>query len=97
MAMGMESSSTSVTVEFHTDAASTEDRSPSIRKAQLAAVYTAGLLAASDMGPIPRFREVGHDMRGDYVGHMRRTKQTGRNDPCPCNSGKKFKKCCLTK
>lgn len=20
---------------------------------------------------------------------------TGRNDPCPCNSGKKFKKCCL--
>lgn len=21
----------------------------------------------------------------------------GRNDPCPCNSGKKFKKCCLTK
>ncbi|MBK9121262.1 MAG: SEC-C domain-containing protein [Phycisphaerales bacterium] len=19
---------------------------------------------------------------------------TGRNDPCPCNSGKKFKKCC---
>lgn len=20
----------------------------------------------------------------------------GRNDPCPCNSGKKFKKCCLT-
>lgn len=21
----------------------------------------------------------------------------GRNDPCPCNSGKKYKKCCLTK
>ena len=20
---------------------------------------------------------------------------TGRNDPCPCGSGKKFKKCCL--
>ena len=20
----------------------------------------------------------------------------GRNDPCPCGSGKKFKKCCLT-
>ncbi|WP_250243489.1 SEC-C metal-binding domain-containing protein, partial [Escherichia coli] len=19
----------------------------------------------------------------------------GRNDPCPCGSGKKFKKCCL--
>jgi preprotein translocase subunit SecA len=21
-------------------------------------------------------------------------KTTGRNDPCPCGSGKKFKKCC---
>lgn len=23
------------------------------------------------------------------------TEKSGRNDPCPCNSGKKFKKCCL--
>ena len=23
--------------------------------------------------------------------------KTGRNDPCPCNSGKKFKKCCEIK
>jgi len=22
-------------------------------------------------------------------------KKSGRNDPCPCGSGKKFKKCCL--
>ncbi|MDH3605328.1 MAG: SEC-C metal-binding domain-containing protein, partial [Candidatus Tectomicrobia bacterium] len=21
----------------------------------------------------------------------------GRNDPCPCGSGKKFKKCCVTR
>ena len=21
----------------------------------------------------------------------------GRNDPCPCDSGKKFKKCCINK
>lgn len=25
------------------------------------------------------------------------TKQIGRNEPCPCNSGKKYKKCCLNK
>jgi len=25
------------------------------------------------------------------------SKKTGRNDPCPCGSGKKFKKCCLGK
>lgn len=23
--------------------------------------------------------------------------KVGRNDPCPCGSGKKFKKCCLNK
>jgi SEC-C motif-containing protein len=25
------------------------------------------------------------------------TKSPGRNDPCPCGSGKKFKKCCINK
>ena len=25
------------------------------------------------------------------------TKQIGRNDPCPCGSGKKYKACCLLK
>jgi SEC-C motif len=24
-----------------------------------------------------------------------RAQKTGRNDPCPCGSGKKFKKCCM--
>jgi tetratricopeptide (TPR) repeat protein len=24
-------------------------------------------------------------------------KKTGRNDPCPCGSGKKYKRCCLQK
>ena len=25
----------------------------------------------------------------------RKPPKVGRNDPCPCRSGKKFKKCCL--
>ena len=24
----------------------------------------------------------------------KRTKKVGRNDPCPCGSGKKYKQCC---
>jgi preprotein translocase subunit SecA len=28
------------------------------------------------------------------VEQAQRTKSAGRNDPCPCGSGKKFKKCC---
>ncbi|MDQ3829355.1 MAG: SEC-C metal-binding domain-containing protein [Candidatus Tectomicrobia bacterium] len=27
------------------------------------------------------------------AGHHQQT-EGGRNDPCPCGSGKKFKKCC---
>jgi uncharacterized protein YecA (UPF0149 family) len=26
---------------------------------------------------------------------QRRTGKVGRNDPCPCGSGQKFKRCCL--
>lgn len=29
-------------------------------------------------------------------GGPRRVEKVGRNDPCPCGSGKKFKKCCLS-
>ncbi len=25
---------------------------------------------------------------------MRRVQKIGRNEPCPCGSGKKYKKCC---
>ncbi|MEM7220189.1 MAG: SEC-C metal-binding domain-containing protein [Pseudomonadota bacterium] len=26
--------------------------------------------------------------------YVRETRKVGRNDPCPCDSGRKFKKCC---
>lgn len=29
------------------------------------------------------------------VQHVERARPPGRNDPCPCGSGKKYKKCCL--
>ena len=29
--------------------------------------------------------------------HQKPKKNVGRNDPCPCGSGKKYKKCCLNK
>lgn len=31
----------------------------------------------------------------NHAPHVRETPKTGRNDPCPCGSGKKYKKCCL--
>ena len=38
--------------------------------------------------------ESAEDMRGAEVYDFRTRKKVGRNDPCPCGSGKKFKKCC---
>jgi hypothetical protein len=34
---------------------------------------------------------------GQQVGPLRPRPQIGRNDPCPCGSGKKYKSCCLRK
>ena len=35
-----------------------------------------------------------HSGDGAAQPQQRQQKKTGRNDPCPCGSGKKFKKCC---
>jgi len=29
--------------------------------------------------------------------YIRQSRKIGRNEPCPCRSGKKYKKCCLLK
>jgi uncharacterized protein YecA (UPF0149 family) len=36
--------------------------------------------------------------RGQRIvrGHKELSEKLGRNDLCPCGSGKRFKKCCLT-
>jgi len=34
---------------------------------------------------------------GKGVTVRREGRKVGRNDPCPCGSGKKYKKCCLLK
>lgn len=41
---------------------------------------------------IDPFARLGQTSRAEPV---RAASQTGRNDPCPCGSGRKFKKCCL--
>jgi uncharacterized protein YchJ len=35
------------------------------------------------------------DQRLDTI--IRHDQKIGRNDPCPCGSGKKYKKCCMKK
>lgn len=49
---------------------------------------------------MPTFEELAQDIRGQRAAERRRRAismargDVGRNDPCPCGSGRKFKKCC---
>ena len=58
----------------------------------------------------PKDKKAIDDLNGKFPGRVkpmnvvptekqmyRRPPKVGRNDPCPCGSGKKFKVCCLTK
>lgn len=47
----------------------------------------ASVSGPSEVGP-------GRGRRWSYAGAG---PQAGRNDPCPCNSGKKYKRCCIRK
>ena len=51
-------------------------------------VYIAGALRQAGYQVVKREKGRGVELRRD-------TPKVGRNDPCPCGSGKKFKKCCL--
>lgn len=37
----------------------------------------------------------GHHHHAPVVTYQRAAPKIGRNDACPCGSGKKYKKCCL--
>jgi hypothetical protein len=49
----------------------------------------SGASADDEFGP----SDGGSDFAAPYVNPLR---GVGRNDPCPCGSGKKYKRCCLT-
>ena len=58
-------------------------------------------LASGDFAPVPQ-THVSHECHDSHNHDHEGSKppasgKVGRNDPCPCGSGKKFKKCCLNK
>jgi len=50
------------------------------------------VVTEAEPGYLASFREDG-TVRGETVRHV--VAEVGRNDPCPCGSGRKFKKCCM--
>ena len=53
-----------------------------------------GPMREDDFAPVRRLAPEPVYDRPPAVPHLREAPKIGRNDPCPCNSGKKFKKCC---
>lgn len=54
-------------------------------------IYSADQVAAMGDADRTYMREMGH-----YPTPIQRLRdKVGRNNPCPCGSGRKFKKCCL--
>jgi hypothetical protein len=56
---------------------------------------------ADDEELVEEDQDYDHDCDDPHCGHegvtvRRESPKVGRNDPCPCGSGKKYKKCCLS-
>ena len=45
------------------------------------------------MGNVVALADIGREARLKVVTVRRETPKVGRNDPCPCGSGRKYKQC----
>lgn len=66
---------------------------------ELSSLYSSSDKFIEDLFPSKALDDLGSNYFGDnFFGDTfeRETPKVGRNDPCPCGSGKKFKKCCLS-
>jgi preprotein translocase subunit SecA len=59
-------------------------------------IYKVQIIKEGEEELLQRKRQVtyGEPTRLGRSSTVRKTEKTGRNDPCPCGSGKKYKKCC---
>jgi uncharacterized protein YecA (UPF0149 family) len=50
--------------------------------------------ASGDISKTAKFKQIWHQSHTPWV---RISEKIGRNEPCPCGSGKKYKNCCINK
>jgi len=53
--------------------------------------------AAISNDQMKRFKAMAKAWQEAHTQKVRKFDKVGRNDPCPCGSGKKFKNCCMNK
>jgi len=68
-------------------------RRPVVDELGMSARAASGASAAVPAGPDPRQLSTNRGETQQQKAPVRGEKEPGRNDPCPCGSGKKYKKC----
>lgn len=66
-----------------------------VREQILGMVLKVELRGEEEAAPRKRVVSYGAPEKGAKPAPARAMVKVGRNDPCPCGSGKKYKKCCL--
>jgi preprotein translocase subunit SecA len=66
------------------------------RQEIISMIYKVQVIKEGEEELLQKKRNVtyGEPTRVSRSSAVRKTDKTGRNDPCPCGSGKKYKKCC---
>jgi SEC-C motif-containing protein len=76
----------------------TETDSEGIVEFQAAAFFRKNMLRLHEVSRFVKedgqWLYVDGDIKNDSLPAEKNAPKVGRNDPCPCGSGKKFKKCC---
>ena len=75
-------------------ASSKEDVKSAADEARAEAAARARAQAGIAKGSMPKAAPKANDTGGEKPMPVRVEKKPGRNDPCPCGSGKKYKNCC---
>ena len=60
-------------------------------------IFKVQIVSESTAQPRPKAMNYGPPQKAAAKPVSPKTVKLGRNDPCPCGSGKKYKKCCLLK
>jgi preprotein translocase subunit SecA len=66
------------------------------RQEIISMIYKVQVIKEGEEELLQKKRNVtyGEPSRVNRSSSIRKTEKIGRNDPCPCGSGKKYKKCC---
>ena len=67
-----------------------------INKTSDMAEKNEAMQAAIDNDQIKKLEVLAQRYKDAHTQKVREYPKIGRNDPCPCNSGKKYKNCCLS-